>query len=290
MKAFSFLKSSFVRQLLTRLLLFFAIFSLFTYLTFIHPFSQIDANVSAQIQQLESADQILKSYNQILDQVKDPALIARGNPPTGKLYAQDIKKAAAKLQKIKLTQPVKINYFYAFGNSKQLINDYNMLANKKELKDEYLNIEAIYNKLNSFLVYHASIMEAVANVLDYDPVKDFASFDINSPDTQERLSRANNGLAKAAERIKKAAKADFDPSVIKLDNQIKFLQEERNYLVQSHDIKKWTNSVYEAQIKIQSNRSEFLRTNYFLLKEEIAKTEEIINNNKLNWQKVAEKL
>lgn len=207
-----------------------------------------------QTEQTAQAEQTIVKAHRALEGLPKIETLKTQEISTFRGYADNLKSASDSVSPLSL-RPLSPGPLPKYGNvAIEYVDRVNRLAGDPQIKNTYEQAEAVMAELDKLLTYHAAMMKAVANVLDYNPSVDFQRFDLADEETKQRLELAKNGLERVMAQVEEAAKLYEDPGIEEIKISIRSLQAERDLLTQTGDLERWKMRFKEEQVKTLNNR------------------------------------
>jgi hypothetical protein len=241
-----------------RLIASFIIVGLLVYLFIFRPHQQAVSGMNEHIQVINTAIQAFEKMPVRLKTLPQPESIKPGNKQSAHKHSQALKESIPAFD-IKLTNDInpysliwkdgRVDMFNRFIEDGQ---------NKKMLSQIQLTARSSYN----LVAHHTEVMDALDNLLDYDPSKDTNSSD---PEVvHSRMEAAQGGLDRTIKRIKDATNP-LDPSLGGVEDSIKAVENARLKYHQAvgagrldgPERKRFVSVVSAAQTSIIANRQKF---------------------------------
>ncbi len=244
--------------------------------------------VASQISLTQGAQQRVKTADNLLNILPDLGNVPLGQPAAAEGYAQQAAQASNGFKQFHLVRPQPVLGIFGIhlGRKSKLIADVNNLIRHKDLYF-YRTGNSDIQQADRLMHYHQQVSQALVNLLGYNAAADMAGFSLNSADSQNRITLAQQGLAKTAEQLQAAKPLYNDPSIADLTKQVDTLSSAINGLDKNGDANAWIASVNSAQAKIVANRTAFWNTQKKTM--QIKLTQDIQDLLQLNtdWRRVA---
>ncbi len=223
----------------------------------IQPKQTADSSIRNHIEDVQNMDQALQNARERLKSLPDPQTIALGKP-AARTYAAQLNEAkgAFDASQIQIPKPIKNR------SQDKRIAKFNLIVASSGYQSSIASATSILKSDRGFLFYQAATMNALANLLAYDP-----GFDLSSDDQQElyqRLVAAQGGLDRTMKRLKDVANYENDKNLGQLILLVGQLQEVRQKLSENLDSpdfllrkQEYIALVQTAQADVIKNRSAF---------------------------------
>lgn len=246
-----------IRYLLPRLLASLIIVSSLTYVLYVRPQQSTDNVISNHVSEIQNLNDSLQDAKERLKLLPSPATIKYGEPGA--------KKHANLLDDSKgVFSASEVNFSSLNDNKikKEKNTKPGALIMSGEYRSAVISSQKTLNAGQDFILHHASVMRALANLLEYNPSTDLSSD--KEQEIYQRLEVAKAGLNRTLEKIEGAPKYENDKTLNESINLINNLQAIRQKLSESLSQPQYTkvkqdfiSSVELSQKAIIENRAEF---------------------------------
>ncbi len=230
---------------------------LILYIFVFGPQRAIEGTINNHVKEAQNFDFSLQTARQRLKDLPNPETIIPGKK-SARAYANKINEAKGAFS----TAQLKISPLIDNQGRNDRIGNFNSVVSDPNYRQAITQGGAALSADHAFLVHHAAVMLALANLLEYDPVKDLSS-DKTETLTQN-LNAAKGGLQITIDRINSAPKYDNDKTLGKAAALIAEAQSARDKLtgtLNSDNFPKakevYINIVQRAQRDIIFNRNNF---------------------------------
>lgn len=217
----------------------------------------VDTTIKTHALEVRNLADDLKTARERMNSLANPSSIETAKPGA-KAYADKAVEAQGSFDDFapKMLRPIKSTA------RDDRIEPFNQIISNNGYTKTVLEASQVLKADKAFLIHHAAVMKAVANILEYNPTVDLSTNDTEQ--LNQRLSAAEAGLAKTIERLNDAPKYESDKTLEEVKTQVQAVQQSRDKLASDLLSDKYqTNKqefidvVQSAQKVIIANRSAF---------------------------------
>lgn len=227
-------------------------------LLIIRPHKQAVTVIETYVKQLKFADNSLEDGAKTLSDLPAPDTITLRSRGSVRSYVQTVKNA---LPAFNTQLPAQPDIGLVIWQNRA-ITTYNETSREEAFQEAYNRLSAAINNSANFTRHHAAIMQALANLLEYDPVIDTES--TNPQVILDHLIAAAGGLNKTKHQLEQAPPYD-DPSLEAIFSAIKTIEDRRDAFdtaaqagtAQGPEKAAFITAVTDAQQTILHNRIEY---------------------------------
>lgn len=200
----------------------------------------------------------LTAAHQRLSESPDPSVITSRSIGSARDYIQQVLTVAPYLNTEAFTAPKPVTALPFFQSTKS----YNTFVSSENFKQTLLDADTALQDSRDLLTYHSSIMQALANILEYQPAED-----TNTTDQERLLSSiqlTGGGLEKTTLKLKQTKEYD-DPGLDRVYALLQDIEVVRNNYQQAVESRQDTatvrmeyiSTISKAQDEMIVNRSKF---------------------------------
>jgi hypothetical protein len=248
-----------VRTFLKRFVIALAVVAAGSWLLVWGPYSRARQTVLSEIARREANRDTRVETQNLIEGITSPSAVPLRERDAWKSYANTLKQISDKIGSSELILPKKLPPVPLTPTPalRALVNDVNEIITDPNFGQRYKRASEAFKKADQLVAYHAATIFALTNLMEYDPVLDFQSFNIVSEDTKERLDRAKDGLEKTKKKLGEATPIYTDSALPSVIESVENLQKERDFLEQNGDKNRWIREFQRTQSAIVGNRDTF---------------------------------
>lgn len=266
----------FIKVFAKRLLISFAVVFGLVFLFIIYPRQSIERTITSHIKSVQSVDDSLQKARQRLKDIPNPSKLTPANNDA-RSYANSLAEAKGAFG---ATVPAVPSTISNKDRSIRIAN-FNSIIKDPAYRSVLSQSSGVLDSDKALFNHQASVMLALANLLEYNPAIDLASSDKNT--LANNLQAAQGGLQITLDRLEKVPKYDRDKTVSELTSMVSQVQAGREKLATSagsgdykQQKQEFIDLVHSVQSEIISNRSKFWATESDLLFNATNKVEKIL--------------
>jgi hypothetical protein len=216
-----------------------------------------DRVIAGHAREVQNMDQDLQNARERIKSLQSPGSITPAKPGA-KAYSNKLAEAKGAFD----AEAIKIPQSLGNQTKDRRTAAFNRIISNPAYRQAIAKSAQILKTDKAFLTHQADVMKALANLLQYDPVKDLSSSDANT--LSQHLSAAQGGLQITIDRLKAVPQYERDKTLNDLPKLVSQVQAARDKVaatVGSDDFAKdkqtFIDTVHQVQGQIIANRDKF---------------------------------
>lgn len=240
-----------------RLALSFALVFGVAFFFFVRPQQTVNSTVNNHLNEVQNLNQSLQNARERLKLLSSPDSI-KPSEPGARMYANQLDDAKGVFTVPKLNWPPPVKNI----RKEEKVIKFNAVLANNTYRNTVVASQQALKADQDFILHHAAVMRAVANLLEYNPEADLSSG--KEEEIYQRLIVAKEGLDRALKRLDEAPKYTSDKTVNEVKKSIQSVQGSLQKLTESlskpeyaAEKKEFAGLVKSAQVQIIKNRAAF---------------------------------